>query len=119
MQITFTRIRNAALGMVVAVIASFGYSVLVLFLMVFRVHALDVYWVGITLWFALPSGAVFGAYLPQSMAALNRKMAMGRRGCAGVQHPASYAVSCGLCSCRSVFTLLKCCLGGLFSSGER
>ena len=28
MQITFTRIRNAALGMVVAVIASFGYSVL-------------------------------------------------------------------------------------------
>ena len=92
MQITFTRIRNAALGMVVAVIASFGYSVLVLFLMGFRVHALDVYWVGITLWFVLPSGAVFGAYLPQSMAALNRKMAMEK----GLRWGAASGIVCGV-----------------------
>src|SRR5260370_11493563 len=92
MQITCTRIRNAALGMVVAVIASFGYAVLVLFLMVFRVHALDVYWVGITLWFELPSGAVFGAYLPQSMAALNRKMAMEK----GLRWGAASGIVCGV-----------------------
>ena len=90
--ITFTRLRNAALGMVVAVIASFGYSVFVGVLMGFRVHALDAYWVRITLWFVLPTGAVLGAYLPQSVAALSRKMAMRK----GFRWGAASGIVCGV-----------------------
>jgi hypothetical protein len=78
--------------MVVAVIASFGYSLLVGVLMGFRVHALGVYWVRITLWFVLPIGTVFGVFLPQSIAALNRKMAMEK----GFRWGAASGIVCGV-----------------------
>jgi hypothetical protein len=73
--IPLARVKNATFGMVVAVIASFGYSVLVGLMMGFRGHVLDGYWVRITLWFVLPTGAVLGAYLPQSMAGLDHRTA--------------------------------------------
>jgi len=93
--ITVSRLRHAALGMVVAVIASFGYSALVWVGMAgirIPVLASDAYWVRITLWFVLPMGAVLGAYLPQSMAALNRKMAMRK----GFRWGAASGIVCGV-----------------------
>ena len=77
--------------MVVAVVASYVYSVIVGLLVGFRVHALDGYWVRITLWFVLPTGAVLGVYLPQSMAGLNHKMAMKK----GFRWGAVSGVVCG------------------------
>jgi hypothetical protein len=81
--------------MVVAVIASFGYSALVLVGMVgIRVQLLaaDAYFVLITLWFVLPTGAVLGVFLPHSMAALNRRMAMRK----GFQWGAASGIVCGV-----------------------
>jgi len=84
--------------MVVAVIASFGYSTLVLVGMVgirvqlLQLLAADANFVLITLWFALPTGAVLGAYLPQSMAALNRKTAMRK----GFRWGATSGIVCGV-----------------------
>jgi hypothetical protein len=94
--ITSARIRNATLGMVVAAIASFGYSVLIWAVIAgipdrVQVLALDAYWVLITLWFVLPAGAVLGVYLPQSVAALNRKMAMRK----GIRWGAASGIVCG------------------------
>lgn len=86
---------NAALGMVVAVIASYGYSALVwVTLAGFRVQVLAAthYWVLITLWFVLPTGAVLGAYLPPAMAALNREMAMRK----GFRWGAVSGIMCGI-----------------------
>jgi hypothetical protein len=93
--IAFTRVRNATLGMVVAVIASCGYSALVLIGMIgIRVQLLAgaAYFVLITLWFVLPTGALLGAYLPQSMAALNRQMAMRK----GFRWGAASGLVCGV-----------------------
>jgi hypothetical protein len=81
--------------MVVAVIASFGYSALVLVGMIgIRVQLLAgaAYFVLITLWFVLPMGALLGAYLPQSMAALNRQMAMTK----GFRWGAAFGIVCGV-----------------------
>jgi len=92
---TFTRVKNAMFGMVVVVIASFGYSSFVLAWMVgIRVQVLegDAFFVRITLWFVLPTGAVLGAYLPQAMAALNRKMAMRT----GFRWGAASGIICGV-----------------------
>src|ERR1700730_11946424 len=91
--IASTRVRNATLGMVVAVIASFGYSALVLVGMIgIRVQLLAgaAYFVLITLWFVLPMGALLGMYLPQSMAALNRQMAMTK----GFRWGAAFGIVC-------------------------
>ena len=93
--IASTRVRNATLGMVAAVIASFGYSALVLVGMIgIRVQLLAgaAYFVLITLWFVLPMGAWLGAYLPRSMAALNRQMAMTK----GFRWGAAFGIVCGV-----------------------
>jgi hypothetical protein len=93
--IAFTRVRDAALGMVVAVIASFGYSVVVLVGMVgIRVQILAgaSYFVLITLWFVLPTGAVLGALLPHSMATLNRRTAVRK----GFHWGAASGIMCGV-----------------------
>ncbi len=50
------------------------------------------YWVLITLWFVLPTGAVLGVYLPQSAAALNRKMAMRK----GFRWGGTSGIVCGV-----------------------
>jgi Na+/proline symporter len=57
-----------------------------------QVLALDFYWVLISLWFVLPTGAVLGLYLPPSMAALSPKMAMKR----GMRWGAACGIVCGI-----------------------
>jgi len=81
--------------MIVAVIASFGYSALVLVGMIgIRVQLLAgaAHFVLITLWFVLLTGALLGAYLPQSKATLNRQMAMRK----GFRWGAASGIMCGV-----------------------
>ena len=81
--------------MILAVTASFWYSALVLASMIgIRVQMLaaGAYFVLISLWFVMPTGAVLGAYLPQSMAAWNRQMAVGK----GFLWGAASGILCGV-----------------------
>ena len=69
------RSKNIGLGMAAALVAAFAYSLLICVLIA-AMEAVPVklaaYFVLLALWFVLPTGALFGAYLPRLLAPLSR-----------------------------------------------
>lgn len=89
------RTRSIVIGVVVALIAAFAYSLVVCVLMA-NLEAVPIklaaYFVLLALWFVLPLGALLGAYLPRSLARLSRGAGMGK----GFRWGAIAGIGCGI-----------------------